>query len=119
MNYYRRKHVNSRSLVASDEKRYAQVNPGNHSDFFFTPKDFFAGQDLAALALCEHTIVTAGSYGWWAAWLAEGGVLHDLNYLVPFQNCVKETYFPPWFLFSSVPSLLCIVTTNEARLRFV
>ena len=106
MNYYRRKYINCRFLVASDDKKYVQVNLANQSDVFFTPMNFFAGDDLAALALCEHTILTAGTYGWWAAWLAGGDVLHDLNYPVPFQNCVKETYFPPWFLFPTNSSSL-------------
>ncbi|UJR24796.1 hypothetical protein I4U23_006171 [Adineta vaga] len=99
MNYYRRKYVNTRFLIASDDKKYVQTHFGNFSDVFVTPSGFFSGEDMAALALCEHTIVTAGTYGWWAAWLAGGDVVHDLNYPVPFQNCVKEHYFPPWFLF--------------------
>ncbi|CAF4932628.1 unnamed protein product, partial [Rotaria magnacalcarata] len=64
-----------------------------------TPPIFFHGHDLAALALAEHSILTAGTYSWWTAWLAGGNVVHDLNYPVPFQNCIKEHYFPPWFLF--------------------
>lgn len=99
MNYYRRKYINCRFLIASDDKEYVKTNFGNLTDIFITPKNFFSGDDLAALALCEHTIATAGTYSWWAAWLAGGNVVHDLNYPVPFQNCVKEHYFPPWFLF--------------------
>jgi len=99
MNYYRRKYLNCRFLIASDDKKYVNETLGNNTDVFITPSVFFSGDDLAALALCEHTIVTAGTYGWWAAWLAGGDVVHDLNYPVPFQNCVKEHYFPPWFLF--------------------
>jgi galactoside 2-L-fucosyltransferase 1/2 len=99
MNYYRRKYINCRFLIASDDKKYVQTYLGNNTDVFITPLNFFSGDDMAALALCEHMIVTAGTYGWWAAWLAGGEVIHDLNYPVPFQNCVKQHYFPPWFLF--------------------
>ncbi|CAF1341988.1 unnamed protein product [Adineta steineri] len=99
MNFYRRKYINSRFLIASDDKKYVQTHFGNLSDIFVTPSGFFSGEDLAALVLCEHTIVTAGTYGWWAAWLADGDVIHDLNYPVPWQNCVRDHYFPPWFLF--------------------
>ncbi|CAF3408366.1 unnamed protein product [Rotaria socialis] len=99
MDYYRRKYINCRFLVASDDKNYVKINLGNFSDVFITPARYFSGDDLAALALCEHTIATAGTYSWWAAWLAGGNVVHDLNYPVPFQNCIKEHYFPPWFLF--------------------
>ncbi|CAF1268363.1 unnamed protein product [Rotaria sp. Silwood1] len=99
MNYYRRKYINCRFLIASDDKNFVKKNFGNISDIFVTPTGFFSGEDLAALALCEHTIATAGTYSWWAGWLAGGNVIHDLNYPVPFQNCIKEHYFPPWFLF--------------------
>lgn len=99
MNYYRRKYINCRFLIASDDKAYVQKSLGNNTDIFITPQSFFSGDDLAALTLCEHTIVTAGSYGWWAAWLAGGDVVHDLNYPIPSQNCLREHYFPPWFLF--------------------
>lgn len=99
MNYYRRKYVNCRFLIASDDKKYVRENLGNLTDVFITPDTFFSGHDFGALALCDHTIVTAGTYGWWAAWLAGGDVIHDLNYPVPSQNCVHQHYFPPWFLF--------------------
>jgi galactoside 2-L-fucosyltransferase 1/2 len=99
MNYYRGKYVNCRFLIASDDKEYAKKHFGHNSDVFITPQSFYAGEDLAALAFCEHTIATAGSYGWWAGWLAGGNVIHDLNYPVATQNCIREHYFPPWFLF--------------------
>ena len=99
MNYYRRKYVNARFLIASDDKEYVQKHLGNNTDVFVTPQGFFSGHDLAALTLCEHSIVTAGTFGWWAAWLTGGDVIHDLNYPVPTQNCIREHYFPPWFLF--------------------
>ncbi|KAH3835789.1 hypothetical protein DPMN_109153 [Dreissena polymorpha] len=28
--------------------------------------------DMAVLSLCDHTIVSTGTFGWWAAWLAGG-----------------------------------------------
>ena len=99
MNYYRRKYMNCRFLIASDDKDYVKKNLGNNADIFITPDSFFSGDDLAALALCEHSIVTAGSYGWWSAWLAGGNVVHDIYYPVASQNCIREHYFPPWFVF--------------------
>ena len=29
-------------------------------------------RDMALLSLCEHTVVSVGSFGWWSAWLANG-----------------------------------------------
>jgi galactoside 2-L-fucosyltransferase 1/2 len=115
MNYYRKKYLNCRFIIASDDKDYVKKNLGNNSDVFITPSTFFSGHDLAALALCEHTIITAGTYGWWAAWLAGGDAVHDLNYPVPFQNCVKEHYFPPWFLFPHNSSSLRWKPPNQNK----
>jgi len=37
-------------------------------------------QDLAILAACNHTIVTVGSFGWWAAWLCNGITVYYQNF---------------------------------------
>ncbi|CAF4204168.1 unnamed protein product, partial [Adineta steineri] len=40
----------------------------------------FVADDLATLTLCEHTILTAGTFGWWSAFLSHnrlGDVLTD------------------------------------------
>lgn len=37
-------------------------------------------QDLAILAACNHTIITVGSFGWWAAWLSNGVTVYYQNY---------------------------------------
>ena len=31
--------------------------------------------DLAVLTLCDHSIITVGTYGWWSAWLTGGKVV--------------------------------------------
>jgi len=33
-------------------------------------------QDLALLASCDHAIMTTGTFGWWAAWLANGTTIY-------------------------------------------
>ena len=35
-----------------------------------------AGQDLAILAACNHTIMSVGTFGWWGAYLAGGDVTY-------------------------------------------
>ncbi|CAF4051858.1 unnamed protein product, partial [Adineta steineri] len=45
-----------------------------------TPDSFSPADDLATLTLCEHTILTAGTFGWWSAFLSHnrlGDVLTD------------------------------------------
>ena len=41
MDYYRRKYMNVRFLIASDDKPYAKTNFGNYTDVFITPQAFF------------------------------------------------------------------------------
>ena len=36
--------------------------------------------DLAISSLCDHAIITLGSYGWWAAWFANGITITQKNY---------------------------------------
>lgn len=115
MNHYRRKYINTRFLIASDDKDYVKLHLGNYSDVFITPKSFFSGDDLAALGLCEHTIVTAGSYGWWAGWLAGGDVMHDIHYPIAAQNCIREHYYPPWFVFPHNESSPLVTTNPKAE----
>ena len=39
-----------------------------------------AGEDLAVLSLCNHSIVGAGTYGQWGALLAGGQVIYPTGY---------------------------------------
>jgi len=36
--------------------------------------------DLAISSLCDHAIITIGSYGWWAAWFANGITITQKNF---------------------------------------
>jgi len=35
--------------------------------------------DMAIASLCDHAIITIGSYGWWAAWFANGITITQKN----------------------------------------
>ena len=39
-----------------------------------------AGQDLALLASCDHTVMATGTFSWWAAWLANGTTVYYANF---------------------------------------
>jgi hypothetical protein len=94
--YFTDLYPNAHFIVASDDKSYGQDLLRNRSNIFITPKHFSAGEDLIALSLCQHSIITAGTFGWWSAFLANGRVLHDTIY--PSGCEQRELYYPPWFL---------------------
>jgi len=54
--------------------------------------------DLAILAHCNHTIMSVGSFGWWAAWLANGTTIYYADWPRPFSKLEyhvnKDEYFP-------------------------
>lgn len=63
-----------------------------------------AGEDLALLASCNHTVVTTGTYGWWAAWLADGITVYYANFprhgsSLGNRSRVHEYYPPNWIGF--------------------
>lgn len=83
-------------IVASDDKPYAHELFRQRDNFLVTPSSFSIDEDLISLSLCEHLIVTAGTFGWWAAFLSDGLVMHDRIY--PSGCDKREHYYPPWYL---------------------
>ena len=67
---------------------------------FMSPRS--AGKDFAVVASCEHVIVSTGSYGWWAAWLARGIIIYYADW--PRNGSAvesmfkREDYFPPTWI---------------------
>ncbi|CAF1378067.1 unnamed protein product [Didymodactylos carnosus] len=115
MEYYRLKYVGCVFVMVSDDKDWCVRHFGDRTDVIVTPRTYFHGHDIAVLALCEHSIVTAGTYGWWAGFLAGGDVIHDVTYPVSWQQgCSRLNYFPPWFLFPSNITRNHTTTTTTA-----
>jgi len=58
-----------------------------------------AGTDLAILASCDHTVMTTGTFGWWAAWLANGTTVYYPAFPRPGSSLGNrsrvEDYYPP------------------------
>jgi len=77
MNYFAESFPRIQFIVASDDIPWCQKHM-NLSMFRKTSINITfsvrhnAAQDLALLASCNHTVMTTGTYGWWAAWLANG-----------------------------------------------
>ncbi|CAF3663939.1 unnamed protein product [Rotaria socialis] len=94
--YYRKRYPNASFIVASDDKGYCRNLFHDQANVFITPESFSEVDDLITLSFCQHSIITGGTFGWWAAYLANGYVIHDKVYP---SGCVRrEHYYPPWFL---------------------
>jgi len=56
-------------------------------------------EDLAILSSCNHTIMTVGTYGWWAGYLAGGITIYYRNFPSRgselWQWFSREDHFPP------------------------
>ena len=83
-------------IVVSDDKTWCLENlSGNNT--VHSPFDD-PGVDLAILSLCDHVIVTSGTYGWWGAWLAGGRTVfynrfpRKQSWLASIM--VKDDYYP-------------------------
>ncbi|CAM4833405.1 unnamed protein product [Rotaria magnacalcarata] len=94
--YYTLHYPNANFIIASDDKPYCKNLFRNRSNIFLTPESFSVNDDLITLSLCEHSILTGGTFGWWAGYLANGQVLHDKVYPSGCER--REYYYPPWFL---------------------
>lgn len=58
-----------------------------------------AGQDMALLSMCDHVIMSTGTFGWWAAWLAKGTTIYYRDWPRKdsplFGHFNKDDFFPP------------------------
>ncbi|CAF3110249.1 unnamed protein product [Rotaria socialis] len=93
--YYTERYSNAHFIVASDDKRYCRKLFRNRANIFLAPRSFDEGDDLIALSLCQHSIITGGTFGWWAGYLASGEVIHDTASQAGCEQ--REYYYPPWF----------------------
>ncbi|XP_074656851.1 galactoside alpha-(1,2)-fucosyltransferase 2-like [Tubulanus polymorphus] len=89
-------------IVASDDIPWCEKNvPRKNVNVVFSKaKD--PALDLAILSSCDHVIMSTGSFGWWAAWLANGTTIYYKDW--PRKNSPlarkvsHQDYFPPYWI---------------------
>jgi len=87
------------------------IDRGNHSDGDVTnskrkavvvfSRNHVDREDLAILSACNHTIMTVGTFGWWAAYLAGGLTIYYRKFPAEnfelYQKFSREDHFlPEW-----------------------
>jgi len=80
-----------------------------------------AGFDMALLASCDALILSTGSYGWWAAWLANKTTIYYGNWPRPGSIIstmfTREDYFPPhWIGLGNASDHTTNIHTNKVWL---
>jgi len=91
-------------IVCSDDITWCKRNIPETSKFNSENVDIvFSSKhpqviDLAILSRCKHTIMSVGSFGWWAAWLANGTTIYYADWPRPVSmleyHVNKMDYFP-------------------------
>ncbi|XP_059151069.1 galactoside 2-alpha-L-fucosyltransferase Sec1-like [Physella acuta] len=78
-------------IISSDDPLWCRENFSDQQDLIVLDSGPAAGH-LAILASTTHLIISTGSFGWWAAWLADGATIYYNN--VNNQTSTESEYFP-------------------------
>ena len=100
MKYFRDRYSKLVFIVVSKDYDWFKEEIGDSEEIFDVvfSKESKAAVDLAILSLCNHTIMTVGSFGWWGSWLANGTTIYYNKWPRPMSrleyNTNKKEYFP-------------------------
>ncbi|XP_064479910.1 galactoside alpha-(1,2)-fucosyltransferase 2-like [Ornithodoros turicata] len=97
MGYFRSRYKELIFVVVSNDMAWCEENiDASLGDVYF-PGDGdenSPGNDLALLVQCNHTIMTLGTFGFWAGYLAGGEVVYLANFTLP-DSPMRNYFFPP------------------------
>ena len=62
-------------IICSDDIKWSklEITFATHIEFSTNRSP---PEDLAVLSLCDHTIMSVGTFGWWAAWFVNGTTVY-------------------------------------------
>ena len=96
MSYFKTRLTDPLFIVLSDDKRWCKSNL-NRNNTVISPFDT-PYVDLALMTLCDHAIITSGTFGWWGAWLSNGNVVYYKDFPRPNSSLETQTnrhdYYP-------------------------
>ena len=100
MHFYRERFKHVHFVVCSDDMRWSQENiKGPDVTFSIFHKPII---DMAIMSLCDHMIITVGSFGWWGGWLSGGTVVYLEDFPRPGSPLAgripKDSYYPPHWI---------------------
>ena len=104
MKYFRDKYSKIVFIIVSEDHDWFKEEFGESEemDNVVFSKESKPAVDMAILSMCNHTIITVGSFGWWGAWLANGTTIYYNNWPRPLSTLEykteKKQYFPPHWI---------------------
>ncbi|XP_075696955.1 galactoside alpha-(1,2)-fucosyltransferase 2-like [Rhinoderma darwinii] len=104
MDYFRKKYQNPLFIVTSNGMDWCKENINTTlGDVHFSgdSEESSPTHDFALLAHCNHTIMTIGTFGYWAGYLARGETIYLSNYTLPESDFLKvfkyeAAFLPDW-----------------------
>ncbi|XP_069804059.1 galactoside alpha-(1,2)-fucosyltransferase 2-like [Dendropsophus ebraccatus] len=120
MDYFRKKYQNPLFIVTSNGMDWCKENINTTlGDIHFSGDGIEASptRDFALLAHCNHTIMTIGTFGYWAGYLAGGETIYLSNFTLPDSEFLKifkyeAAYLPKWIGIPADLSPLQNMTTD-------
>eukprot|EP00062_Callorhinchus_milii_P015963 gi/632966773/ref/XP_007899607.1/ PREDICTED: galactoside 2-alpha-L-fucosyltransferase 2-like [Callorhinchus milii] len=104
MSYFRKKYSNVVFVVTSEGMDWCKDNiDASKGDVHFSGDEQSSSpaRDFSLLAHCNHTIMTIGTFGIWAAYLAGGETIYLSNFTLPESPFLKvfkyeAAFLPEW-----------------------
>ncbi|XP_053121503.1 galactoside alpha-(1,2)-fucosyltransferase 2-like isoform X2 [Hemicordylus capensis] len=104
MDYFREKYLNPIFVVVSNGMNWCKKNiNAARGDVYFVDDRWVSspGRDFALIAHCNHTIMTIGTFGFWAGYLAGGETVYLANFTLPDSPFLKifrpsAAFLPGW-----------------------
>ncbi|XP_032695159.1 galactoside 2-alpha-L-fucosyltransferase 1 isoform X1 [Lontra canadensis] len=104
MDWFRARHEAPVFVVVSNGMAWCRENiDTSRGDVIFAGdgQEGSPGKDFALLMQCNHTIMTIGTFGFWAAYLAGGDTVYLANFTLPDSNFLKifkpeAAFLPEW-----------------------
>lgn len=105
MQYFLRQYHRVTFVICSDDMKWVKREFGPYSkllNIMLIEKNHPV-IDMAVLGLCDHMIMTTGTFSWWAAWLAGGTTVYYKHFIREdsilrqhFSEDFSDYYYPGW-----------------------
>ncbi|XP_075394023.1 galactoside 2-alpha-L-fucosyltransferase SEC1-like [Tenrec ecaudatus] len=104
LDWFRARHHAPVFVVTSDDMAWCHGNiDSSQGDVVFagSGRQGSPARDMALLTQCNHTVITVGTFGFWAAYLAGGDTIYLANFTLPgspFELVFKPkaAFLPEW-----------------------